>query len=462
MAVHHGTMAEGSAEPASWLGRFSWAMFKWANQPVFTVITTFIFAPYFTSAVVGDPIHGQALWGYAQSVAGVCIALASPFLGSMADAAGPRKGWTLAFQVPTILGCVALWWVKPAAGPEALFWALAAITVITIGAEVSIVFNNAMLPTLVRHERIGRLSGFAWGLGYVGGIVSLMVVLLGFSLPEHPWLGLDKALHENDRFVGPLVAVWIVVFVLPLFLFTPDQRHSGLRRLDAARQGIQQVIATLRQLKHYRNIASFLLARMIAYDGLNAVFAFGGIYAAGMFGWETTSLGIFGIVILVFGAVGCWVGGWLDDRIGSKPTMQGAVIGVLLATIGILSMTRDSVLFGVRVDGPTPGVHGALFGTTAERIFMLFGIMIGIFGGPMQAAARSMMARLAPKPLLGQFFGLYALTGEATAFFAPLLIAAMTTMSGSQRVGLIAIVIFLAVGFALMLPVREVRAELAK
>ena len=397
-----------SAAPleVSWLARLSWALFKWANQPVFTVITTFIFAPYFTSAVVGNPIRGQALWADAQSVAGICIALASPFLGSIADAAGPRKFWTLAFQIPTILGCAALWWVKPGTGPEAWFWGLAAVVVITIGAEISIVFNNAMLPTLVRHERIGRLSGFAWGLGYVGGIVSLLLVLLGFSLPEHPWLGLDKAMHENDRIVGPLVALWIGVFVLPLFFFTPDQSRSRLGRLEAAREGVRRLAITLRKLKHYRNIALFLLARMIAYDGLNAVFAFGGIYAAGMFGWETTSLGIFGIVILVFGAIGCWIGGWLDDRIGSKPTMQGAVIGVLLATFGILSMTRQSVLFGLAVDGPAAGAHGALFASTAERIFMVFGIMIGIFGGPMQAAARSMMARLAPKPLLGQFFGL--------------------------------------------------------
>ena len=454
---------ESAAEvpEANRLGRFGWALFKWANQPVFTVITTFIFAPYFSSAVVGDPVHGQALWADAQSVAGLCIALASPFLGAVADAAGPRKGWTLAFQVLCIAGCAALWWVRPGGGPQAWFWALAAVVVLTIGAEISIVFNNAMLPTLVRQDRIGRLSGFAWGLGYVGGIVSLMLVLLGFSLPAEPWFGLDKALHENDRIVGPLVAAWIVVFILPLFLFTPDQPRSGLGRMAAARQGVGQLLATLRRLRHYRNIALFLLARMIAYDGLNAVFAFGGIYAAGVFGWGTTSLGIFGIVILVFGVIGCWIGGWLDDRIGSKPTMQGAVIGVLLATTGILSMTRQSVLFGIAVDGPAAGAQGALFASTAERIFMLFGIMIGIFGGPMQAAARSMMARLAPRPLLGQFFGLYALTGEATAFFVPLLVGAMTNAFHSQRVGLVPIVVVLAAGFVLMIGVREVRAEIA-
>ncbi|HYM30417.1 MAG TPA: MFS transporter [Candidatus Cybelea sp.] len=448
--------AAGAAPDAGFLGRFGWAMFDWANQPIFSVITTFIFAPYFTSFVVADPVRGQALWGYAQSAAGVLIAVASPFLGAMADAAGPRKGWTFVFQVPCVICAAALWWVTPASGPETWTWALAAIAVMTVGAEISVVFNNAMLPDLVPHERLGRLSGYAWGLGYVGGLIALTTVLVCFSLPDQPWFGLDKAMHENDRVVGPLVAVWIVVFDLPLFLFTPDQPHCGIGRAEAARQGARKVFATVAKLGRYRNIALFLIARMIAYDGLSAVFAFGGIYAAGMFGWGTTSLGIFGIVIIVFAAIGAAVGGWLDDRIGSKPTIQGALVGVTFATFGILSMTHDSVLFGIAVDGPVQG--GALFASSAERAFMLFAVIIGLCSGPMQAAARTMMARLAPPDMLGEFFGLYALTGKATAFFAPLAIAIMTDAFASQRAGIFAIVVFLVAGFVLMMPVREERA----
>jgi len=449
------TPPAGEASP---LARFSWAMFDWANQPFFTVVTTFIFAPYFTSVVVGDPVRGQALWGYAQSAAGLAIALSSPVLGAIADAAGPRKGWTFVFQVLCALGCFWLWWAVPAAGPATLFWSLVAIGLATIGAEFSIVFNNAMLPSLVPEDRMGRLSGFAWALGYAGGLVALIFVLVAFSLPEHPWFGLDKASHQHDRITGPLSAIWLAVFVLPLFLFTPDAKPTGLTRTQAVREGLRNVAATLVTVRRYRNIMQFLVARMIAYDGLNAIFAFGGIYAAGIFGWTTTSLGIFGIVLTIFAALGAWVGGWADDRFGSKPTMQWSVLGVTLATLGILSMSGDSVLFGIAVEGPRPGIAGGLFATTAERIFLLLGILLGIFGGPMQAASRTMLARLAPPSMVGEFYGLFALSGKATAFTAPFAIAVCTSLFASQRGGMVAIVLFLVVGYLLMLPVREEQA----
>ena len=461
--------APAPAVPASRLAQFSWAMFDWANQPYFTLVTTFIFAPYFTSFVVGDPTLGQEYWGYGQAAAGVVIALMSPVLGAIADAGGPRKPWIFWFQLLCVIACTMLWFALPGASGGAIFLILLTIVFASIGAEFSIVFNNAMMPSLVSEARLGRLSGYAWALGYLGGLVALAIVLGGFSLPETPLFGLDKAMHEHDRMVGPLTAIWIVIFVIPLFLFTPDARPTGLDSATAVRRGLQQLAGTLRQLRHYKNIALYLLARMIYFDGLTAVFAFGGIYAAGIFGWQTTQLGIFGIVLIIVAAIGAGIGGWLDDRIGSKRTILIAVAGLVVATVGVVSITvtplgagleRHTVLFAMHYEHQRPA-EPAMFGTLAEQVFLVFGMLIGIFGGPAQAASRTMLARLAPPKMIGEFYGLYALSGKATAFVAPLVIGIVTGLADSQRIGIATIVIFLVVGGLMMLVVREERSPAA-
>jgi UMF1 family MFS transporter len=460
-----GGATETSEATVSGLGRFGWAMFDWANQPFFTLVTTFIFAPYFATVVVGDAILGQAQWGYAQGVAGVLIACLSPIFGAVADAHGPRKPWILGFQVLCVVACAGLWLALPGA-PGGIVGILALVVVATVAAEVSIVFNNAMMPSLVPEARLGRLSGQAWGLGYVGGLASLFLVLFAFALPETPLFGLDKGAHEHDRIVGPLAALWIVVFVAPLFLFTPDAARSGAALGTAVRSGLGQLARTIGEVRRYRNLALFLVARMLYIDGLSAIFAFGGIYAAGSFGWGIESLGVFGIIILLFAAVGAFAGGWLDDRLGSKRTALIAVVGLLVATFGVVSISveplaqggaRHSVLFLVHYDWPA-GEHG-LFASLAERLFLGFGIGIGVFGGPLQAASRTMLARLAPMEMMAEFYGLYALSGKATAFLAPFVVAAMTQAFASQRAGIASILPFLVLGFVLLLGVREERAE---
>jgi len=448
--------------PAKARARFSWALFDWANQPFFTLITTFIFFPYFASDFIGDAVRGQSILGLVLGIAGGLIAVISPILGAIADTSGPRKPWLFVLSVVYVLGCFALWWAEPGA-PQRVIPMAMAIILSTVAIEAAIVFNNAMLPSLVARGAIGRLSGYAWGLGYLGGLVALFIVLFGFALPgtvdwpflpEEPLLGLDRAAFEPERITGPLAAIWYMIFVLPLFLFVPDQPKQGKTLSQSAVQGLATLWQTVKGLKHYKNIAVYLFARMIYNDGIAAIFAFGGVYARGMFGWDLISLGIFGIVLAFFAAIGAALGGVLDDKLGSKRTILLAVGGLVLATWGAANITADSVL-GIPVSAPTN--TGGLFASTPEQAYLAFSILIGLCAGPSQAASRTFMARLAPPDLTTEFFGLYALSGKATAFLAPLAVGAATATFASQRAGLFAIVIFLLAGMVALLFVRSPR-----
>jgi len=432
---------------ASKLGQFSWALFDWANQPFFTVVTTFIFAPYFANVMVGDPVLGQSEWAFTQSTSGLFIAVLSPILGAIADAGGRRKPYVFAFQLLLAAGCAALWWAYPHRPDLArpIGWAVIAATV---GAEMSIVFNNAQLPDIVRPERMGWLSGFGWGLGYVGGLIALGLVLAAqFSLGPDPG-------HALERLTGPASSLWLIVFVLPMFLFTPDRpkvRH--VRLAQAARRGVLTLVSTLRQLRHYRNALTFLIAFMLYNDGLAAIIGFGGVYASATFGWTTTTLGIFGIIITVFAIPGAFLGGKLDDRFGSRRTVQLATFGVIVATLGIVSVTADRVLFVLPAE-PLVVTRG-LFGSAQEQAFMGFALLLGFCMGPMQAASRTLIGRMAPPDMVGEFYGLFALSGRATAWMAPLAIGIVTAATHSTRLGVACVLVFLVLGFVLLCWVRE-------
>jgi MFS transporter, UMF1 family len=437
----------------------SWIFFDWAGQPYFTLITTFVFAPYFATHVAADPASGQSLWGFATAASGLLIALMSPLLGAIADASGRRKPWIAAFGALLVIGSSLMWIGRPG-DPGVIPPLLIAYGIATVGVEFAIVFNNAMMPTLVPPERIGRLSGTAWATGYLGGIVSLILVL-GFlaASPETgrtlfgfmPLFGLDPVTHQGDRITGPLTAIWFIIFVLPMFLLTPDYpaRHA-LR--DALREGLSDLRQTLRELPRHRSMAAFLLANMIYTDGLVSLYAFGGIYAAGTFGWSTIQLGSFGIILAIAGTFGGWLGGKLDDAFGPRRVIAGSMLILLLSILAILSVDKDTVLF-VKVAPPVPG--GALFASAAERAYLVIGCMIGATGAPLQAASRSLLIRIAPKDRIAQYFGLFALTGKVTSFIGPLLVGLVTAVTASQKAGMSSLVLFFVLGLALLARVRE-------
>jgi UMF1 family MFS transporter len=440
-----------------------WVLFDWATQPFYTLVVTFLFAPYFVNGFVQDPAVGAALWAYATGGAELVAALVAPVLGSIADAGLPRKPWIAGFSVLLVVGLCGLWFAIP--GQTGLVpIVLLSFALATIGAELATVFNNAMMPTLVSGKRLGTLSGIGWATGYVGGLASLVLVA-GFIVADpdtgktllglDPIMPVDAATRADERLVGPFCALWYLIFVLPLFLFTPDR--PGTHVAAPIRAGLTRLIDGVKDLyANHPQVLRFLVARMVYADGLGAIFAFGGIYAASVFGWGASELGLFGIVLTIAATIGAASGGVLDDRFGSKRVIDWALALFIAASIGVLSVDKTHVLFVHAVEPKAPG--SPPFSSSGEQVYLAFAILIGLAAGPIQAASRTLLARLTPPEKTTEFFGFFSFSGKVTAFAAPLAIGVVTAATGSERIGIGMSLIFLIGGLILLQWVRDTNA----
>lgn len=426
----HGRMMQ----QASIRAQVSWALYDWANSPFTTLVVTFVFPAYFAQAIVGDQVQGQALWAWAIGLSGAIIAVGSPVLGAVADVAGRRKPWLLGFTLLCVAGSLALWGAEPRT--SAVAWALGWVVVANLGFEFAAVFYNAMLPDVAGEGRIGRMSGWSWGLGYAGGLAALGVALLAFIGPERPAFGLDRQAAEHVRVVGPLCGVWLALFSVPLFLWTPDRAARGPVEPGAARRALGSLAGALRRVARMGALGRFLLAHMLYADGLVTLFAMGGIYAAGVYGLTLREVLAFGVLLNVTAGLGAAAFGWVDDRMGSRTTILVALAGLTLAATGLLLTEGRTWLWSL-------------------------GALLGVFVGPAQAASRSMIAHLAPAGQRTEFFGLYALAGKATAFVGPTLVGLVTAATGSQRAGMTVVLALFVGGMALLATVPATASEQA-
>jgi UMF1 family MFS transporter len=398
------------------------------------VISTFVFAAYFTRGVAPDETTGTLLWGNATAVAAILVALMSAPLGAIADQTGRRKPWLAALTAVTILATLGLWGVLP--DSDFIVRALVLVVIATVAFEFSSVFYNAMLPEIAPAKAMGRISGIGWGLGYAGGVVCLAVSLFVLVQADPPPFGLDPETQEPVRATVLLVAAWFAVFSLPLFLMVPERvrpQRAGPKASTVAivRGGLSELWHTLRGLDLKSPVVRFLIARMFYADGLTTLFTFGGIYAAGTFGMPFAEIILFGIALNVTAGLGAVCFGWIDDWVGPKRAITWALVGLIL--FGALALVAPNAFW-----------------------FWVAGMALGIFMGPTQAASRTLMARLAPPDQRAEMFGLYAFSGKATNFAGPLIFAWTTALFDSQRAGMATILVFLLVGLILL---RRVKVE---
>ena len=404
----------------------SWMMYDFANSSFANNVTTFIYAAFFTKVIAENEIIGTALWSRGVGIIMLVVALLSPPLGALSDQGGYRKRFLIFFTFLAVIFTALLYF--PQQGQAT--YALSLYIIACICFEMGIVFYNAFLPDIAPPERIGRISGQAWGVGYFGGLLSMAVLMVGFVSAETPWFGLTKETHAHIRATNIGVAIWFAIFSLPalFYLPAPPARQTGDKLSLAA--SYRRILQTFRELQRYREIFKLLLARLVYNDGLITVFAFGGIYAAGTFGFTFEEVLFFGIIVNIAAGIGAWCFGYLDDRLGGKLTIQITLVGFVIAAI-IAVVPQEKIWFWVA------------------------GILVGLFAGPNQSASRSLMGRFVPQNKETEFYGFYAFSGKATAFLGPLLMGVITQASGSQRYGMATVGLFFIVGGLLLRTVDE-------
>lgn len=447
--------------PRLTLGGISWALYEAGRNPFTLVIMIYLYGPYFTGTIVGDPVRGQELWGYIHTAVGISLALMAPIMGAVADQGGARKPWIAILSILMVLGCFSLWWGMPQSTTAGIFAVAISLYIATLAFDLTSVFHNAMLPNLIAPSKLGTLSGLGLGLGNVCSLLILLALLIFFALPgeidlsfvpAEPLLGISHESFEHNRISGPIIGVWMTVFAMPLFLFTPDVARVRQRWSDAIRNAVRQLFATIRSLKDHRDAALFLGGRMFFNDAKTALMIFGGVYAKGVFGWETVELLIYGVGSTLFAVVGGFLGGAIDSAIGSKRTIVLWILVTMTGALLAVSMAPGEALF--LPVGTQPLHDGPIFATLPELGFIasIMMLAVSITGG--YVSSRTMMARLAPPDKMAEFFGLYAFSGQATAWMAPLTISIATALSDSQRIGFSTVGIFLVIGLCFVLAVK--------
>jgi len=427
----------------------AWSMYDFANQPFTNLVVTFIYGTFFTTVIASNEIEGTQQWSHAVSVTAIIVALLSPLMGALADRGGYRKMFMLGFTWLTIMATTVLYFVMPGEVLRALFW----FVIANVGFEMGAVFCNAYLPDISHSKNIGRISGYGWSLGYVGGLIALALAMVFLVHTDTPIFGFGKGEaggYENIRATNLLVAVWFAVFSIPTFLFLKDRKPDKKALLKNVKHTLKDFRATAKELKEYPQIIRFLIARLFYNDGLVTIFAFGGIYAAGSLDFTLDEIIILGIVLNITAGLGAFLMGFLDDKVGGRKTIKITLIGLMIA-----------ILLAVIAPQLRPWLQYVFGGSsvpvwlTAKNVFWAAAILIGIFSGPNQAASRSLMGRFTPETKKNEFFGFFAFSGKATAFAGPFLLGILTTAFESQRVGIAVIFFFFLIGFLLLHKVDE-------
>ena len=416
---------------------FTWSLYDFANQPYPTIIITFVYSSFFTHDLAVGYSNADSLWLFAISVCAIIIALLSPLMGAVADRSGYRKTYLISSTWICVISSLFLYFPMPGQ----VFLALSLVVISNAAFEMGQVFCNSYLPDIAPKEKIGRISGYGWSLGYLGGLIGLAVCLFVFyfpSEPVNPFTGnlLNKETFEHVRAMPIFIAMWFAIFSLPTFIFLKDRKIDRSKGASV-KKSYHELLKTFKEIKRYKNIVRFLIGRMLYNDAILTIFSFGGIYAREKFEWDIEMVLIFGIGINVAAGIGAFVFGFLDDKLGAKKTIQISNYAIFIAVmIAILA--------------------------PSENWFWLAGVIMGIASGPNQSASRSLMGRIIPKEKTNEFYGFYAFSGKATSFAGFLLLSIMIILTGSQEIGMLVVSLLLVGGIHILSKVDDYPTREAK
>jgi len=446
-------------------GAFSWSLYEGVRDPYIIMIVIYLFQPYFASVIVGNPVKGQELIAFITTFYGLTVAATAPFLGAWIQNMGRRKPMLFiatALMIPLI---ISLWWAKP----DHTGLSVIAISVILMLATSLFAYaemiHNAMITSATTIAERPHASGLALAGGNFFSTLMLAFVLWAFVLPghvtwgfvpSHPLFGINQATHEPDRLAGPIVALFLTLGSIPIFLFSKDAPSTGVPITTAFRKGFSSLAATVKSLGSERNAALYLGSRMLYTDGMTSLLAIGGVYAAGVMGWGTLQMLTYGILLSIASVCGGLLGGFMDAKFGPRQAVRIEVLCAMLCLVGQTSMGRDHMFFFIHYD---PSLHaplwnGPMFRTLPELVYLLIGLGTGIFVTGQYASSRTLLTRLVPEDKAPSFFGLYALSGTVTAWLGSFLVGTFTHIFKTQQAGFTPIAILLAVGFVGMLFVK--------
>jgi MFS transporter, UMF1 family len=443
----------------------SWALYEGGRNPYVILCTIYILAPYVATTVFKDPVQGQAAIASWHKIGGFVVALTAPFVGSIADKLGHRKPALFLVTAMMVIAIFSFWWALPEGQGGLPIWALGTLTAgVGILFAYNEVLHNSMLPVATAPENVPRVSGLGLAWGNLCSVALLAFVLWGLAfpgrvdwsfIPSEPLFGLDPVMHETSRIVGPIAAIWFALAAIPLFLFAKDAKPTGIHFGQAGINGVKSLFAALKRLfQTDRNAGRFLIARMLYVDGKTAILIFSGLTAAGVFKWDLLEMSAYGIILSVFAVFGGLLAGKLDAVIGAK---RSVILEIAVTMACLLVMTSQSAtrVFGLPVKPDKAVWNSPMFNTLPELVFLSGAIVIAISITAAYASSRTLMARLAPKGMEGEFFGLYALSGAATIWMGSLLVQLFTTHFQSQQIGLASTAILLSAGLFVMLFVKQ-------
>ena len=405
---------------------FNFALYDFANSAFTTIIITFIFATYFAKQIAPNPILGQSYWGWTIGITGLLVAIVGPVAGSFADKKNKIVFFIRCFSLLCILFTALLWFSKPS--QSYLLYTLVIVGIANFFYELSLIFYNSLLKDISTRKNLGKASGFGFALGYIGGIVILLISIKSFIDTESLPFGLTKEESQNIRAIALLVSFWFLIFAAPfLFFVTKEAKKKISKSISSNLMDLKKLVWN----KKLNVLGKFLIARMLYADGLNAIIVMGGIFAVGVFNLEIKELLKLSIIMNITAFIGAFMGGIANDRYGSKIVIIFSLVGLIFSSIAILFMY-------------------------SKLGFFFLAAINGLFIGPIQSASRVVITSLLNKNNQGKGFGLFATSGKSTSFLGPLLVSTVTFLTDSQRIGFSAAIILLLAGLIILLNIKKI------